>query len=264
MKKEDIFTSLFGFSSPTFYNWQREKRPVINLLDKYFSKDELEEFLSTNKINRLENTSYINSFYDKQTLELYDLIFKTHSSKNDFIVFDILIDLIISNKKYNSFEEYCLQGLENTRINRETVLLLLRMKPINSDLFYFIKLNMDDNWNLLLNSIKRVDTNIIWIYDYIQLAIDSKEKGNFSRYFHLFSNERKIPNIPNIYLENSSDINTNAEKYCELLKMVRNIIAEDGWDKIPSIEKTKPFSLKSKDLNKWLDAFENKYLVQGF
>lgn len=54
MKREDIFSKLFEFSIPTFYNWQREKRPIIKLLDKYFSKEELEDFLEYGAIEKLE------------------------------------------------------------------------------------------------------------------------------------------------------------------------------------------------------------------
>lgn len=58
MKKEDIFTKLFQFSIPTFYNWQREKRPIIKLLEKYFTKDDLEEFLQTGKIQKFEENIF--------------------------------------------------------------------------------------------------------------------------------------------------------------------------------------------------------------
>lgn len=34
--------------------WRKENRPIINLLEKYFTKEELEEFLKTEKINKLE------------------------------------------------------------------------------------------------------------------------------------------------------------------------------------------------------------------
>lgn len=53
MKKEEVYTKLFSFSAPTFYNWQRENRPIILLLEKYFSKEELEEFLLKGEITRI-------------------------------------------------------------------------------------------------------------------------------------------------------------------------------------------------------------------
>jgi hypothetical protein len=49
-----LMSSLFGFSAPTFYSWKKEKRPIILLVEKYFEKKELIEFLNTKKIHKLE------------------------------------------------------------------------------------------------------------------------------------------------------------------------------------------------------------------
>lgn len=58
MTNEQIMTSLFGFSGPTYYKWskkERSERPIFNLIDKYFTKEDLEEFLSTGKVNKFDN-----------------------------------------------------------------------------------------------------------------------------------------------------------------------------------------------------------------
>ena len=55
MKVEDIYMELFGFSRPTYYKWKRENVKVIQLLEKYFSKSDLEEYLETGRIKRHEN-----------------------------------------------------------------------------------------------------------------------------------------------------------------------------------------------------------------
>ncbi len=57
MKVEEIYMKLFNFSRPTYYKWKRENVKVIQLLEKYFSKEELEEFLETGEITKLENIS---------------------------------------------------------------------------------------------------------------------------------------------------------------------------------------------------------------
>ncbi|WP_152058237.1 hypothetical protein, partial [Aliarcobacter butzleri] len=56
MRIETLMSELFGFSSQTYFNWKKEidKRPIILLIEKYFSKEELEIFLKTNKIEKLE------------------------------------------------------------------------------------------------------------------------------------------------------------------------------------------------------------------
>lgn len=54
-----LVTKLFGFSRQSWNNWKKEQaeegtRPIISLLEKYFSEYDLQEFLETQKISRLE------------------------------------------------------------------------------------------------------------------------------------------------------------------------------------------------------------------
>jgi hypothetical protein len=56
------------FSRNTFFVWKREKRPIISLLEKYYSKEELQEFLETGKISkqdRLKELLEIEKKYNK-------------------------------------------------------------------------------------------------------------------------------------------------------------------------------------------------------
>ncbi|MDT8339132.1 MAG: hypothetical protein RQ763_08025 [Sulfurimonas sp.] len=59
MDNKTLMSTFFGFSPATYYSWRRERRPVILFFEKYFQKEELEEFLETGKIKRLDN--YYNS-----------------------------------------------------------------------------------------------------------------------------------------------------------------------------------------------------------
>ena len=64
MRIEILMSKLFGYSPQTYFNWKKEsdKRPIINLLDKYFKKEELEEFLETGKIDKFENIENLDHF----------------------------------------------------------------------------------------------------------------------------------------------------------------------------------------------------------
>lgn len=53
MKKAIL--KLLDVSDKTFYNWRKEKRPIIKLCEKYFTKEDLEEFLETEKISKFES-----------------------------------------------------------------------------------------------------------------------------------------------------------------------------------------------------------------
>lgn len=77
MKIEDIYKELFGFgSSTTYYTWKKEdKRFIIKLLEKYFTKEELKEFLETSEIKRLELIK------DKTCDELETILKSEHNKK---------------------------------------------------------------------------------------------------------------------------------------------------------------------------------------
>jgi len=57
MKEEEIYTKLFNFSRPTFFKWKREKVPAIVLISKYFSKEDLNEFLEKGYVSKYEDFS---------------------------------------------------------------------------------------------------------------------------------------------------------------------------------------------------------------
>lgn len=64
MKIEILMSKLFGYSSQTYFNWKKDEknRPVISLLSKYFTKKDLEEFLESGKIQKMENIQHLDSF----------------------------------------------------------------------------------------------------------------------------------------------------------------------------------------------------------
>ena len=52
MEKEIL--SLFKYSRGTYYSWKKEKRPIIKLIEKYFTEEDLKEFINTGRISKLE------------------------------------------------------------------------------------------------------------------------------------------------------------------------------------------------------------------
>ena len=107
MKKDEIFSKLTGGSIPTYYNWKREERLLINFIEKY--QDDIEEFLETGKCSKLEN---LNS---KQSIP------------NDENIKDMLVGIIIKKKKteINHFEKEIMMMFRafepyEYQINKET------------------------------------------------------------------------------------------------------------------------------------------------
>ena len=54
MKHDEIMTKLFEISRPTYYKWKREKKPIITFIEKYFSDEEMQEFLKFGSIEQLD------------------------------------------------------------------------------------------------------------------------------------------------------------------------------------------------------------------
>ncbi|MFW0695668.1 hypothetical protein ACN09X_04670 [Aliarcobacter butzleri] len=50
-----VIAKLIGNTERTIFTWKKENRSIINFLEKYFSEEDLEEYLRTGKIDRLEN-----------------------------------------------------------------------------------------------------------------------------------------------------------------------------------------------------------------
>ena len=79
---KNILSKMFSSSVQALYKWQKEKRPIVVFLEKYFSAEELEEFLETGKMKKLE----IVKFFSVDELE--KKLFKTDDEiKKDHITY---------------------------------------------------------------------------------------------------------------------------------------------------------------------------------
>ena len=72
-------SKLLGNSLKTISNWKKEKRPIINLLLKYFSKEDLQEFIEFGKINKFENNNSIQEYFIETNKNKYIQSFKSTS-----------------------------------------------------------------------------------------------------------------------------------------------------------------------------------------
>ncbi len=55
MLNKELIAETLGVSVKSVYNYIKEKRPIISLLERYYSESDLQEFLQTGRINRYEN-----------------------------------------------------------------------------------------------------------------------------------------------------------------------------------------------------------------
>lgn len=82
MRIEQIMSKCFGFSPQTYFNWKKEEasRPIITLISKYFSKEDLIEFLDSGRVSKLEIIKNTNNF-DKRLDEIIRLLQKYDIAK---------------------------------------------------------------------------------------------------------------------------------------------------------------------------------------
>ncbi|OGS70806.1 MAG: hypothetical protein A3F91_09845 [Flavobacteria bacterium RIFCSPLOWO2_12_FULL_35_11] len=66
MNYKELMGKIFDFYPSTFYTWKKQGRPIIALLEKYFSKEDLEEFLDAGSISKME---YVSKDYSSVELE---------------------------------------------------------------------------------------------------------------------------------------------------------------------------------------------------
>ena len=180
-------SSLFGFSAPTYYSWKKEERPIILLLEKYFEKKDLIDFLNSHKIDKLEliknydidelrhllgnqqaiDLSSINTKlnqFERATLIYFLYIFKKERTITDY---DTLLDFIADNLKKPDFImakiiKY-ISGFKPTLLENENVSLKLHINNFNEDckdylnndeLDYIFK-NKDYYYDFILRNVEK-------------------------------------------------------------------------------------------------------------
>jgi len=190
-------SKLFGIARRTYFNWKKddEKNKAINLIEKYFTKEDLEEFINTNKIskfeilNNYENTLNIelNKFYreklDKETTEsrvnkrlFFDFINKF---KDDIIEIDLknckssLIGLLLQYHLH--LNELCEKNELSIQLAKNKCSnLIYLMQELSEDLTYFIITNIKYNFK---NHINYLASNDLYSYANAFLAY-----GNITYY----------------------------------------------------------------------------------
>lgn len=172
MSERDIFMQLFNISVNTYYLWKKQERPIVKLLEKYFLKEELSEFIETGKIIKFENlnsytvSSCISFLIKLEQLDIKEFYGFTYFSR--YIIYYIKKgfepdkdgnEYWIGENELKSFQndfiKFLLELFDNSK-NNDLLLDDLRYLTsfINdfteSDLI-FLNMNVNDNFNLLLD-----------------------------------------------------------------------------------------------------------------
>ena len=68
----NLYMKFFDISINTFYLWKKQNRPIINFFSKYFKDSEIEEFLRTGRLEKLESTK--NESNNKTNITIGDTV----------------------------------------------------------------------------------------------------------------------------------------------------------------------------------------------
>lgn len=136
---EFIISDLFGYSSQTYFNWKKEieKRPILKMIEKYFTKQELEEFLETGQIGKYEKIKSL----DFQKNKILDNFFYEYYSRKP-------INRDFSDNIFPKFEKYVEIEVEKRREklkengNQKTI---SKIKYFNKYDFFEFLLKMEIN-----------------------------------------------------------------------------------------------------------------------
>ena len=71
---------VLGVSKNSYWNYKKQGRPIIDLLERYFGKEELQEFLDTGKISKLEKSKVCDELLAHYKSAYFNYIQKKMSS----------------------------------------------------------------------------------------------------------------------------------------------------------------------------------------
>ena len=188
-------SKLLGNSLKTISNWKKEKRPIINLLLKYFKKEDLEEFIETGKILRLEDNKdqellnneaskiynhFISALYlkDKSLLKLFLVVINNANETSANLNLNF-IDLVFQT-----------EGNEKDKIN---LLKQFNKTAQNNNIlfFYSIKFMIQNKFENILYAFgdNKIAKDLSFIVNYIQFFLEIFYKKDYIKWQEFEKNE---------------------------------------------------------------------------
>lgn len=224
MTKEQIMTELFEFSAPTYYKWyKKEKRRIFELLDYAFKQSELEEFLETGKIKKLEKNKLKDQLFGSVDYDYVDFVLndKTNTSKSYFY--------LLAYKEHADFlrafrTDILELHIKNILGDWDVLQFLDNFKP-SETLEIYINVNLINEFEIFY------DSDVEEYYKLLhKIKISAAQKDVYDDLFWIDqgpnSLETKIPSPPIHYLS-SPDVK---EVYYNLLVVINEQLQNNTFD----------------------------------
>ncbi len=159
MSKAKFIADILEVSERTIFRWKKENKLVTEILDKYFTDEDLEEFIKTRKINKFElcnDFSYIISdkinyyemkfifsisHYGLNFIEMLNNLFdgKLHKQINNNIYNESLFFEISNDEDYLKFLNYLFDTKFEYFYNKLNEILIKYPEPIIKEFFIELK-----------------------------------------------------------------------------------------------------------------------------
>lgn len=169
MTKAEIFSKILEVSEKSYYRWKsKDHKILISLIEKYFSDDDLRDFLQTGKISKFEEISDLKAL-NSEAVNIYSH-FVLNLDRNSLILFLTVIHLAdINNQNINSnFIELIFDA--DAKKEDKVTLINEFQKVENSTLFFYsIKYLVKDKFKKFLDA--TIDSKSLPFQDNIELRI---------------------------------------------------------------------------------------------
>lgn len=224
-----LICKLLDISERSYYTFKKQKRPIILLLEKYFKKEDLQEFLETKKIEKFEKADFI----QKEVFELNSIkYFQSFASSS----------LSSTEYKFIIFYFNFLSELNKSNQNKETINSFVFNK-----FFYVVDFNHLLNTFLVSKCIDNLTTkketiNNIYIinkYFYIFKEWDS--------YMLLFLKECLNNQFKNLYNPNDC-IENKKEAFYHICGFI--VFTDKKYEKLTDVKKIDYINNKYKEYKK--------------
>lgn len=100
---------LIGNTERTIFAWKKENRPIVSLIQKYFSEEDLQEFIETGEISKFRSMVSFQDGIEKSFESLFNSIMRITGSHGLYYFFMFLekhkSELFEIHNNYNSLHE---------------------------------------------------------------------------------------------------------------------------------------------------------------
>lgn len=182
-----ILENLFLFTRQTWSKWKKEKRPIVELIEKSFTDEELKRFLETNEIPY--KIQFANKYFSQLNNEFSIYLIKNKGLK-------ALITTLINeeNLSIKNFTNAIINQYNTNKITDENLKDFIDNKPSEQLLLYILD-NKKQNWLPYLSSL---NYNRNWLASYFELIILSIKKNIFDIVFPQESDCISITLLPKL------------------------------------------------------------------